>query len=105
MAKFYYGDIGTVLKVTTGVDFTALTDATCDLLVIRPGESSPVTWTGVIGTTAAEKAIGLVRYVFTGTEINTAGTYTVQALVKENDSTSNQWYGQTTSFTIHPRWS
>jgi hypothetical protein len=105
VAKLYYGDVGTVLKVQTGVDMTVLTDATCILLVKRPGETDPVIWDATISSLADEKEIGLVRYIFDGTnDLIGAGTYVLQALVYEGDANDNKWYGQTTSFTVHELW-
>jgi hypothetical protein len=105
VAKLYDGDIGTVLKVTTGADFTTLTDATCQLIVKRPNDTT-VTWDATIASVTAEKQAGVVRYIFDGTnDLVGAGTYTLQALVWEGTGSDNKWYGQTVGFSVAERWS
>ena len=106
MAKYYIGDIGTIIKVTTGADFTVLTDASVDLIVKKPGDSTGTTWDATIATSSTEKAAGIVRHVVDGTtDVDSTGTYTLQALVYENPGSSeNQWYGQTTTFTVSNLW-
>lgn len=107
MAKFYDGDIGTVLQVETGADFTVLTDASVILVVKYPGDATTEhTWTVTMPTLADEKGKGLVRHILDSTaELVGPGTYTLQALVYENPGVNaNQWYGETTSFVISSRW-
>jgi len=103
MARIYLGDIGTVLKVTTGYDFATDESANCVLKVLRPGDTTEQTWDGTISSVASEKTAGVVRHYILPSELAGVGTYKVQALVSEGDST-NQWYGQTAQFNIKALW-
>ena len=103
MARIYYGDIGTVLKVTTGYDFGDDTAATCDFMVMKPGDSTAETWDGTVSSVASEAAAGVVRHYIDSSAIDSTGIYHLQALVYAGDGT-NQWYGQVTSFEIKPLW-
>ena len=103
MARIYLGDIGTVLKVTTGYDFATDASATCVLKVLRPGDTTAQTWDGTVSSVASEKSAGVVRHYIQPGALSGAGTYKVQALVSEGDGT-NQWYGQTAQFVIKPLW-
>lgn len=103
MAKVYIGDIGTVLKITTGYDFSVDTSATCTLKVLRPGDTTVYDWDATISSTASEKAAGVVRHYIDPANLNGAGTYKLQAFIEAGDST-NQWYGQVAQWVIHSLW-
>ena len=85
--KSYVGDIGTVITVDTG---TPIADATVvKLMVLKPGASAEVEWTGAIYNT------NYVRYTTVDGDFSIKGNYKIQAFV---DTPSGEWRGET--FTI-----
>ena len=104
MAKVYIGDVGTILKVRTGYNFITDASASVELRVMRPGDTTEVTWIAAPSGVASEASNGIVLHYIDSTNLTTAGQYKVQALVGEGDST-NQWFGQPGAFTIYNRWS
>jgi len=103
MAKVYLGDVGTILKITTGYNFLTDSSATCELKVMRPGDSTAQTWGATISSTPSEAQSGIVRHIIDTTNLAGSGTYRIQSLVHAGDGT-NQWYGNVASFIINPLW-
>jgi len=93
MAKVYLNDIGTAFKVTVGTD---LTNATLtELRVLKPGDTMTTTWTATID----DALNGILEYIISTGDLNTAGIYRLQAYVEL--STGEKLLGETVGFTVH----
>lgn len=92
MSKVYAGDVGTTIRLYTGIDLTGYSAIEIKYRVDGGAGSS---WTAVLpsGMTASD---GYIEFVTTSAL--TAGTYEVQAYV---DFGSTEFYGETISFSVY----
>lgn len=88
--KSYVGDIGTVFTVDCGTDISDAT--TVKLMILKPGSSTEIEWTGSIYSTQ------YIRYTTVDGDFNVAGLYRLQAFV---DTPDGEWRGETTTFRVY----
>ena len=88
--KYYIGDIGTLIRVDTGVDIHDAT--TVSLLVLKPSDVIEE-WDGEVDEDFPTE----IQHTTELGDFTSAGTYKVQAYVETTEGT---WKGSTTSFVV-----
>jgi hypothetical protein len=89
MGKIYTSDVGTVFDLDVGEDVSSAT--TLQIVVQKP-TGSPVTWAATLVGTS------VLRYTATGSDLNVAGVWAMQARVVTPVGT---WLGETVKFRVY----
>lgn len=85
MAKAHQNDVGTVIRLETGVD---LTSATAQHIKVLEPDGTEVQWAA---TVEAPATAGVLTYTCTADDLDQAGTYELHAYVEFG---SNLWLGE-----------
>jgi hypothetical protein len=92
MSKTYKDDIGTVVIVDCGEDISSAT--TSDLIVLKPGDSTEYTWSGIVYND------NFVKYTTVAGNFDTVGIYKIQPYVV---LTTWAGLGETVEIRVHDR--
>lgn len=92
MGKIYQNQSALTLQVRTGVDITG---ALAHRIYYRKPDDTSAYWTA----TPLTVSTGVIKYDFTGSELDTVGTWTVWAYIQFSDSRIG--YGETGTFNVY----
>jgi len=95
--KVYRGDIGTALKLYTGVDLTGA--SALQIFVKKPSGAEEIWYAGV----DSEDPKTMV-HICTGSNLDESGEYLVQAFARFRGGTGWAGRGQTASFFVYEPW-
>lgn len=90
--KVYLGDVGTVFRVSVGVD---LTDATDTVIKVKKPDNTEHEWTASVESPASA---GIIVYTADADDINQAGTWYFQSLITFPDG---EFSGDTVSIIVY----
>lgn len=95
MAKVYVGDIGTLIKLSTGVN---LTDATDQSIFYKKPGGTEIEKAALVESPASS---GIIYFTLADGDFDEAGEYKFQAWV---EFPSGEWYGETATLTVYSRY-